>query len=108
MNSDRYGERWDKPFLFLAHSATRGACCWCLVNQSEEIHHAYYRDDEGPIIDREIIGTNIFPVCKRCHIKSNQAGCHGRKYWLSGKGQYNRNTPDAIDRLKVGYKLLTR
>ena len=106
-HSDRYGDRWDKPFLFLAHSGTRGTCCWCLVRLSEEIHHAMYEDDRGAIKDREIIGKHIFPVCKKCHSKTNQEGVHGRQQWISRKGNLNHNTDVAYDRLLVGYKLLS-
>ena len=106
MNPDRYGEKWDKPFLFLAHSSTRGVCCWCMVNRSEEIHHAMYQDDRGSIKDRERIGKHIFPVCKKCHSKSNQDGVHGNRHWIKRQGNRNRNTDRAYDRLRLGYKLL--
>jgi hypothetical protein len=107
-NSTRYGEHWEKPFLYLAHSATKGKCCWCLTRESGEIHHAMYQDEKGLITDREIIGKHVFPVCKTCHVKTNQEGCHGRKYWITGKKNLNRNTDAAYERLRVGFKLLTR
>ncbi len=107
MKRDRYGDRWDKPFLFLAHSGTNGVCCWCLKNPSGEIHHARYRDSRGSIVNREVIGRDIFPVCKKCHHKANPAGCHGGKYWITGRGDNNHNTGAAVKRLELGYKLLS-
>jgi hypothetical protein len=107
MKSDRYGSHWDKPFLFLAHSGTNGVCCWCLKSPSDEIHHARYRDSRGLIVDREVIGRDVFPVCKSCHSNMNPNGCHGSKHWITGRGNDNRNTDPAVKRLELGYKLLS-
>jgi hypothetical protein len=65
-----------------------------------------YEDDRGSICDREIIGQHVFPVCKTCHSKQNREGVHSSKFWVTGKGNKNRNTDVAIDRLKLGFKLL--
>jgi hypothetical protein len=105
--TDRYGEHWDRPFLFLAHTATGGKCCWCLNRNSEQVHHACYRDEKGPIKDREIPGIHVFPICKHCHSKSNPNGCHSPRHWVTRQGDRNRNTDAAKARLVLGYKLLS-
>jgi hypothetical protein len=66
-----------------------------------------YQDEHGAISDREICGTHVFPVCKRCHSKSNPSGVHGARNWVTGRGSANRNTDAALQRLKLGYKLLS-
>jgi hypothetical protein len=104
---DRYGPNWTKAFLYLAHTATGGRCCWCLKADSEEIHHARYQDDRGSIVDREVIGQHVFPVCAHCHGKSNPQGVHGADHWITGRGQGNRNTIGAMQRLKAGYSILS-
>jgi hypothetical protein len=105
--TDRYGDNWTPAFLYLAHTATGGRCCWCLSADSKEIHHAVYEDSRGPIVDREIVGRHVFPVCSDCHDKGNPKGVHAPANWIKGRGNQNRNTIGAIDRLKTGYAILS-
>lgn len=81
----------------IAHQSSKNLCCVCLVNPSEELHHAKYGND--------VIGETVFPVCLKCH----ESVCHSSKNWLKDKYNpvwKNQNTAEFIERLKIGYKLL--
>ncbi|WP_375511786.1 hypothetical protein [uncultured Nostoc sp.] len=94
----RYGNiKVYKKQCAIAHQSVKGLCCVCLVRPSEQLHHAKYGNDE--------IGLTVFPVCLNCH---NQV-CHSSKNWNKDKTRPvwgNQNTPEFIERLKLGYKLL--
>ena len=81
----------------IAHKSVHGLCCVCMVKQSEQIHHAFYGND--------IIGVSTFPVCLSCHTQI----CHNPRNWIKDHENpvwRNRNTPEFIERLRLGYRLL--
>jgi hypothetical protein len=81
----------------IAHKAVKHFCCVCLTNTSEQLHHAKYGNDK--------IGVTVFPVCLDCHANV----CHSSINWIKDKQNplwNNQNTPEFIERLEIGYKLL--
>ena len=97
-----YKKRYGNPRKYrkqcaIAHKSVHGLCCVCMVNKSEELHHAFYGKD--------IIGVSTFPVCKKCHDQI----CHSPRHWTRDKDNPvwgNKNTPQFLERLQLGYKLL--
>lgn len=96
----RYGtQKSYKKNCAIAHNKTRSLCCVCLVNKSNQIHHAYYGND--------VAGESVFPVCTKCH----RLTCHSKKYWIKDSKNpvwENRNTETFLQRLRMGYKLLNK
>lgn len=102
----RYSETWDNAHLWLYHIAVNGKCCYCLTSTSQEVHHVrYVADDGAPNAGREILGTDIFPVCKDCH----RNVIHSCSNWIVDRvnPDYNRSTPETVQRLRIGYVILS-
>lgn len=92
----RYGKGYKRQCA-IAHRRTHNFCCYCLMNRSTNLHHAYYGKDE--------IGVSTFPVCEQCHRQQ----CHSRQNWIKDKHNpvwENRNTEEFRERLQLGYQLL--
>jgi len=106
----RYADNWRK-ICAIAHQATGGICCCCLVSRSEVVHHVRYRDKRGAIAGREVAGRDVFPVCG----STNKPGtCHFRLHqsdaWIHAKGDAllgNHQRSDWVKKLKLGYQLLS-
>jgi hypothetical protein len=110
MTKSKYQKRYHPhrypPIVRFAHLSIGGICCWCLAKPSEEIHHVRYKDQYGAIAGREIPGVDIFPVCIKCH----DSECHSKENWVIAKVKpelNNHSTEDAVERLKIGYELLS-
>ena len=106
----RYADNWRK-ICAIAHQATGGMCCLCLVSRSEVVHHVRYRDKRGAIAGREVAGRDVFPVCG----STNKPGtCHFRLHqpdaWIHAKGDAllgNHQRSEWVKKLKIGYQLLS-
>jgi hypothetical protein len=101
----RYADNWRK-ICAIAHQATGGICCCCLVARSEIVHHVRYRDKRGAIAGREVAGRDVFSLCVTCH--NEQA--HSKKNWIRCKIDPllgNHNTSAFVKKLKFGYQLLS-
>jgi len=101
----RYADNWRK-ICAIAHQATGGICCCCLVARSEVVHHVRYRDKRGAIAGREVAGRDVFNLCTTCH---NEVA-HSKENWIKCKADQllgNHNTSAFIKKLKFGYQLLS-
>lgn len=99
----RYADNWRK-ICAIAHQATGGVCCCCLVALSVECHHLYYRDKRGAIAGREVAGVSVVVLCKPCHDRS-----HRKDVWIYDAknpllGNHQRSS--WARKLKLGYRLL--
>ncbi|MBW4514527.1 MAG: hypothetical protein KME11_04820 [Timaviella obliquedivisa GSE-PSE-MK23-08B] len=106
----RYGKRWryNRKWKRSAHLMTGGICCLCAKNKSETLHHVRYVDDAGkPLVDREVIGRDIFPVCESCHDRI----LHSASTWHRDKVDpvwLNQNLPEYQLLLKSRFRQLKK
>ncbi len=101
---NRYADNWRK-ICAIAHQATGGICCLCLVAASEECHHVRYRDKRGAIAGREVAGRDCFGCCKPCHDR-----LHRKDAWVYAKNDAllgNHQRSEWVKKLKLGYQLLS-
>lgn len=73
---DKYKRRYAANWQSIAHQArkaTKNRCCNCLIREVDEVHHAYYQDEEGAIAGREVPGVSVFPLCNPCHDRMHRS-----------------------------------
>ena len=113
---DRYSSSWSHTSR-MARKAVNYRCCNCWWRRADSTHHAQYSFYDCLGIRRKVkdherqeVGRSLFPVCG----ESEESGsCH---YWLHCKGNWivnrsdrvwgNRNTPAALNQLRVRFWLL--
>lgn len=98
---NRYGIGWEKISIQAREIAP--ICCHCLVKLAKVTHHVRYVGDDGNLLlDDVVIGSDVFPLCEKCH-----RVVHSNKHWLYGETKaHNRNTDVCIDRLKFGFLIV--
>lgn len=89
-------------------------CCLCHSKLSVNLHHIYYRLNQGHgelILDKGKAGKHWAPLCEGCHHKAHQIKGGGGKNKITyilhpTDNSYNRNTPAFAKQLKLGFKIL--
>ena len=104
-NDPRYGKNWH--IISKRAKEICPSCCWCLKEKkAAETHHVRYIDNNGILLlDRVVIGENIFPLCISCHKMIHKED----KYVIVKNNDHlNHNTEKVVFRLQFSYLVITK
>jgi hypothetical protein len=97
----RYGKTWDSTSA-KAIKHTHGRCSRCFIRKASSTHHLRYCCSiRGRLNDKEIIGIDVIPLCRRCH-----GWAHRHSNWMHDEPLWQRRQKcKALVQLLIGYRI---